>query len=105
MQLPYLGPLTTVPTPDVELDNTEIPVKLGLRFAIESRRFANGLDIPEIETKPMPSKEENSNELLTANQDLEDLIQELKKEKFGLEAMLNKHKCLLHTAVEETREY
>jgi hypothetical protein len=58
MQLPYLGPLTTVPTPDVELDNTEIPVKLGLRFAIESRRFANGLDIPEIETKPMPSKEE-----------------------------------------------
>ena len=51
-------------TSDVELENTEIPVKLGLRFAIESRRFANGLDIPEIETKPVPSKEELSVEQL-----------------------------------------
>ena len=58
MQLPYLGPITNAaPAPDVELEDTEIPVKLGLRFAIESRRFANGLDIPEIETKPVPSEE------------------------------------------------
>jgi hypothetical protein len=58
IQLPFLEPITTVTTSDVELENTEIPVKLGLRFAIESRRFANGLDIPEIETKPVLSKEE-----------------------------------------------
>ena len=56
--MPYLGPITNAaPAPDVELENTEIPVKLGLRFAIESRRFANGLDIPEIETKPVQSEE------------------------------------------------
>ena len=57
--MPYLGPITNAASaPEVELENTEIPVKLGLRFAIESRRFANGLDIPEIETRPVPSEEE-----------------------------------------------
>ena len=59
LHVPYLGPITNAAsTPEVELENTEIPVKLGLRFAIESRRFANGLDIPEIETRPVPSEEE-----------------------------------------------
>ncbi|XP_028398801.1 cyclic AMP-dependent transcription factor ATF-3-like [Dendronephthya gigantea] len=142
IQLPYLGPLPTVSAPEVELEETaEIPVKLGLRFAIESRRFANGLDIPEIETKPVKTEvdltdeqaekrkmrrernkiaaskcrlkrkaqasklEQSSKELETANHDLEVLINDLKREKSSLEAMLGKHKCLLKTPLEETREH
>ena len=47
---------------------------------------------------------QNSRELQTANRDLEVLIKDLKREKLNLEAMLNKHKCLLNTTVEEVRE-
>ncbi|XP_046847509.1 cyclic AMP-dependent transcription factor ATF-3-like [Xenia sp. Carnegie-2017] len=62
IQMPYTDQLTTVPTSEIE--NIEIPVKLGLRFAIESRRFANGLDIPEIEMKPVQTSEELSEDQL-----------------------------------------
>ena len=47
---------------------------------------------------------QNSKELQTANRDLEVLIKDLKREKLNLEAMLNKHKCLLNNTVEEVRE-
>ena len=52
LPLPFIGPITVPTLPEISLEDTEIPVKLELRFAIESRRFANGLDIPEIDLTP-----------------------------------------------------
>ena len=57
--LPYIAPLPSVPS--VDMDNSEIPVKLELRFAIESRRFANGQNIPEIDLAPARKEKVNMN--------------------------------------------
>lgn len=41
---------------DANFEIADLPVKLELRYAIESKRAANGLDCPRTEYKPISKK-------------------------------------------------
>lgn len=47
---------------DTNFEIADLPVKLELRYAIESKRAANGLECPKTEYKPVNKKEDVSNE-------------------------------------------
>lgn len=55
-----LNPTTDGLSLDANFEIADLPVKLELRYAIESKRAANGLECPKTEYKPMNKKSEVS---------------------------------------------
>ncbi|KXJ29925.1 cyclic AMP-dependent transcription factor ATF-3 [Exaiptasia diaphana] len=132
------------PTPDgfpldTNFEIADLPVKLELRYAIESKRAANGLECPKTEYKPMNKKndltedemnrrkvrrmrnkiaaskcrmkrKQHVNELMTASEELESANSQLESdiaclhaEISQLEQMLQGHKCIAHGKLGEDR--